>query len=111
MALEIQPAEHFASAHLAAAWGAYLVDMSRGVAPSGEWRFLAEFDDEDRSEFVEEVREALDEALFGHNSSRLASAIHAWRETARAISDPDRRQVLLADSSDDSDFVAVGRPE
>lgn len=85
-------------------------DRRLALPELGDWTWLREFDDGDLDEFVGEMRRALVVASREENGEPLEECLYRWRETARAISDPMRRQILMSSHSDD-DFVEAKRPE
>lgn len=76
-----------------------------------EWTWLEQFDDADLAEFVSEVRDALIRAIRDLDPGPVLTILRDWRTTARALSDDDRRAVLLGAGVDEADFVDVVRPE
>ena len=75
--------------------------------PEAPW--LAEFDDEDLSSFLDELRASLIDAIDSGDSSDLELLVSEWKSTARAIADPERREVLLGSHRPD-DFIEIQRP-
>jgi hypothetical protein len=75
----------------------------------GEWRWVRTLDDEDRQAFFSDMWSALAEARSDASSSPVQEALADWRETARALADPERRRKLIA-PIEAGDFVEI-RPE
>lgn len=75
----------------------------------GDWRWVRTLDDEDRHAFFADMWSALGEALADESSTAVLETLADWRETARALADPERRHKLMA-PIDAADFVEI-RPE
>ena len=76
-----------------------LAALSRGStrpADFGQLAWLATFDEDDRAEFFEELRDALSVAAATRDAAPVETCLREWRTTARALSDPLRRAVLTA---------------
>ncbi|MHB1498294.1 MAG: DUF6247 family protein [Acidimicrobiales bacterium] len=78
-------------------------------ADLGELAWLAVFDEDDRAEFFDELRDALSIAEATRDASTVETCLREWRTTARALSDPRAREILTG-PGDDS-YVEVARPE
>lgn len=81
----------------------------RSPTDFGKHAWLQVFDDDDLATFVGELGEALLAAARQGSSADLDKLVDDWRVTAEALSDDDRRDVLLG-HPEDSDFVEVARP-
>jgi Family of unknown function (DUF6247) len=89
-----------------------LAALSRGsVRPAelGQLAWLAVFDDDDRAEFFEELRDALSVAEATRDAVPVETCLRDWRTTARALSDPMRRAILTGPGDDD--YAEVARPK
>jgi hypothetical protein len=89
-----------------------LAALSRGpVRPAelGQLAWLAAFDDDDRAEFFDELRDALTLAESTRDAGPVETCLREWRTTAQALSDPLGREVLLGPGNDD--YAEVTRPE
>jgi len=89
-----------------------LAVLSRGsVRPAelGQLSWLAVFDDDDRAEFFDELRDALSIAQATRDAAPVETCLREWRTTARALSDPAARPILTAPGDDD--YAEVIRPE
>lgn len=80
------------------------------LASFGEWTWLRVFDNEDLTEFVAEMHEAVIVAAREQSANLLDETLHRWRVTADVLSDPLRREVLLSREREE-DYVEVSRPE
>jgi hypothetical protein len=79
----------------------------------GDWTWLRHVDEDDRHEFKNEMQHLLALGLRERSQAALdtvGQALDAWRATAEALADPQRRGVLLGPHRDD-DFLEVSRPE
>ena len=88
-----------------------LAALSRGSArPAdlGQLAWLATFDEDDRAEFFEELRNALSVAAATRDAAPVETCLREWRTTAQALSDPLRRAILTAPGDDD--YAEVDRP-
>ena len=86
--------------------------LSRGQArPAelGRFAWLAAFDDDDRVEFFDELRDALAVAEATRDAAPVETCLRAWRTTARALSDPLAREILTG--LGDENYAEVARPE
>jgi hypothetical protein len=86
--------------------------LRRGLkrpADFGQLAWLAAFDEDDRSEFFEELRDALALAESTRDATPVETCLRDWRTTAQALSDPQRRAVLAGPGDDD--YAEVARPE
>ncbi len=89
-----------------------LASLSRGFtrpADLGQLAWLATFDEEDRAEFFEELRDALSVAEATRDAAPIEACLRDWRTTARALSDPRRRAILTGPGDDD--YAEVDRPQ
>ena len=89
-----------------------LASFGRGPArPAdlGQLAWLASFDEDDRAEFFEELRDALSVAAATRDAAPVETCLREWRTTAQALSDPLRRAVLTAPGDDD--YAEVDRPQ
>jgi hypothetical protein len=88
--------------------------LRRGGRPSiaelGDLAWLRVFDDEDLSEFMAELQDALIAAHADKSVDALKACVDAWRVTARQLEDPLRREVLLRARLDAQDLREVERP-
>src|SRR6185437_8318976 len=76
-------------------------------ADFGQLAWLAAFDEDDRTEFFGELRDALSLAEATRDAAPVETCLREWRTTARALSDPLRHSVLTAPGDDD--YVEVHR--
>ena len=89
-----------------------LAALGRGSthpADFGQLAWLAAFDEDDRAEFFEELRDALSVAAATRDAGPVETCLREWRTTARALSDPLRRAILTGPGDDD--YAEVARPE
>lgn len=89
-----------------------LASLGRGSArPAelGRLAWLASFDEDDRAEFFEELRDALSVAAATRDAAPVETCLREWRTTAQALSDPLRRTILTAPG--DADYAEVDRPQ
>jgi hypothetical protein len=89
-----------------------LAALSRGpVRPAelGQLAWLAVFDDDDRAEFFDELRDALSVGEATRDAAPVETCLREWRATARALSDPLAREILTGPGDDD--YVEVTRPQ
>jgi Family of unknown function (DUF6247) len=89
-----------------------LAALSRGAArPAdlGQLAWLAAFDEEDRTEFFAELRDALSVAGATRDAGPVETCLREWRITARALSDPLRKAILIGPGNDE--YAEVGRPQ
>lgn len=70
--------------------------------------WLLEFDEDDRDEFLVEIRDALSVAESTEDIGPVRVCIRDWMMTARALSDPTRRAILTG--TGDDEYVEVARP-
>jgi hypothetical protein len=75
----------------------------------GDLAWLSAFDDDDQVEFHRELHEALMLSLSSDSTDPVDRCVNEWRTTARALSDPTRRAVLVGAVTKD-DFGEVDRP-
>jgi uncharacterized protein DUF6247 len=88
-----------------------LAVLSRGAArPAdlGQLAWLAAFDEEDRAEFFGELRDALSVAGAAREAGPVRTCLREWRITARALSDPLRKAILIGPG--DGEYAEVGLP-
>jgi hypothetical protein len=81
-----------------------LAALSRGpVRPAelGQLAWLAVFEDDDRAEFFDELRDALSVAESTRDATPVGTCLREWRTTARALSDPLAREILAGPGDDD----------
>jgi hypothetical protein len=76
---------------------------------TGPASWLAALDDDDREQFLAEMREALTAAGASRDAAPVETCLREWRTTAGALSDPQRRAVLTS-PCDDGDFAEAERP-
>lgn len=76
----------------------------------GDWPWLREFDLDDLTTFVVELRRAISEALSQLESTPIVGVLGGWRKTADALSDPLSRGTLLGRGTAD-EYVEARRPE
>jgi hypothetical protein len=89
-----------------------LAVLGRGSArPAdlGQLAWLAAFDEDDRTEFFAELRDALSVAAATHDAAPVETCLREWRTTAQALSDPLRHAILTGPGDDD--YAAVKRPQ
>jgi|SRR5215207_715705 len=89
--------------------------VSHGNAPLslaeyGDWTWLRVFERDDLESFLGDVREALVVSSRERSAEPIQRALYEWRETARSLADPVRREILLGKSGED-DYVDAARPE
>ncbi len=95
--------------HRVASWSLWMHAAEQGNLPP-QLRWLRHLDDEDRAECLVELWEALEDEHSDGTQEAFDNALHAWKTTALALADPDRREVLLG-TVDVDDFEPVARPE
>jgi Family of unknown function (DUF6247) len=78
-------------------------------ADFGQLAWLTAFDEDDRAEFFEELRDALSLAEATRDAAPVEVCLREWRTTAQALADPLRRAILTAPGDDD--YAEVSRPE
>lgn len=71
--------------------------------------WLLVFDEDDRNEFLNEIRDAVSLAASTDDATPIRTCLEDWKRTARALGDPQRRAILIG-SDDDDDYVEVGAP-
>jgi hypothetical protein len=81
----------------------------RLVAHAGEARAAAREDPEDRARCLDELWRALVQVRADEDRAVFDEALRAWRLTAEALADPERREVLLG-SVEVEDFAVADRP-
>ena len=59
--------------------------LGQKIASANEYKWVEEFDSEERVELIDEVYEALNQAQATNDWSEVAAVIHEWRESAIAI--------------------------
>jgi hypothetical protein len=74
-----------------------------------ELEWLGAFDAEDRAVCLDELWHALLKVRAEEDRSKFDETLRAWRVTAEALADPERRKVLLGVVEVD-DFVVADRP-
>lgn len=95
--------------HRVASWSLSIHAAERGNLPP-QLRWLRYLDDEDQAECLAELWEALEDEHSDGTQEAFDNALHAWKTTALALADPDRREVLLG-TVDVDDFEPVARPQ
>lgn len=83
--------------------------MTDDTARPASW--FAALDPGGRLRCVTELRSALRALALRRDAGPLETALAAWRRTGQALSDPQAREVLLAEGFDAGDFEEVSRPE
>ena len=78
-------------------------------ADLGQLAWLAAFDEDDRTEFFGELRDALSVAAATCDAEPVETCLSEWRTTAHALSDPLRRAILTGPGDDD--YAEVDRPQ
>ena len=109
---ESQRREHLLAEAAAELWRVVLLRRTLGEKERldpvtlGRWTWLSWFDDDDLTEFVDEMANA----LASRNEAAVLDALTAWEETAAALADPER---LAAHTGvfDPDGYVDVLRPE
>jgi len=76
----------------------------------GELAWLRSFDREDLEEFLCELQDAIVAARADEEAEVLDECLRAWKVTARQLTDPLRRSVLLRKNRS-SDYVEVQEPQ
>lgn len=94
---------------LVAEWSLRLHAAEKGRL-SAQLRWLRYLDDEDRNECLDELWEALEDVHSDDDRAAFDVAVHEWRNTARALADADRREVLLGTVAAE-DFEPAARPQ
>ena len=79
------------------------------LAEMGAWTWVRFLDQDDKLEFLQEMRDALVTASREHKAERIHETIKAWRETADSLSDPARRNILLG-AVTEADMTPAERP-
>ena len=74
----------------------------------GAMAWLSVFDEDDRIDFFDELHDAITLADSTHDLQPLRTCLRDWQTTARALSDPTRRQILTA--AGDGEYAEVERP-
>ncbi len=77
-------------------------------AELGQLAWLAAFDEDDRAEFFDELRDALSVAEATRDAAPVEACLREWRTTARALSDPLAREILTGPGNDE--YAEVIRP-
>ncbi len=93
---------------LVAEWSLRLHAAEQGRLPA-QLRWLRHLDDEDRDECLAELWEALEDVYSDEDTAAFDVAVHEWHNTARALADTDRREVLLGTVAAE-DFEPAARP-
>jgi hypothetical protein len=94
---------------LVAEWSLRLHAAEKGRL-SAQLHWLRHLDDEDRDECLDELWEALEDVHSDDDRAAFDVAVHEWRNTARALADADRREVLLGTVAAE-DFEPAARPQ
>lgn len=81
------------------------------VVDWGDLAWLLPLDDDDLSEFCEELSDTLLICSAEEDYAQLDSMIHDWKVTAGQLADPLRRHTLLTDRLEDADFTPVDEPQ
>ena len=76
----------------------------------GGLAWLSEFDPDDRTEALNEVRNALVLTVTSEDPTPLRETLHAWVTTAAVMRDPLRRAVHVEPGTE-SDYVEVDEPQ
>ena len=89
-------------------------DAADGGADGGaslppELGWLRSLDEEDRARCLDELWRALVQVRADEDRAVFDEALRAWRVTAEALADPERREVLLG-SVEVEDFAVADRP-
>ncbi|MFD0885048.1 hypothetical protein ACFQ08_10865 [Streptosporangium algeriense] len=90
-----------------------LLRRSTGVPSTselGELAWLRSLDQEDMEEFLTELQDAIVAAKADEDTAILDECVHAWKATARQLSDPLRRSVLMGTHHSD-DYVPAESPD
>jgi hypothetical protein len=90
----------------------HLVAKGKPASPIelGRHTWLRVFDLDDLREFASELEEALAAAAGDGDTAVADEVVDAWRLTARQLSDPLRRSVLLGEVTS-ADLIDAARPE
>jgi hypothetical protein len=78
-------------------------------AELGQLAWVAVFDEDDRAEFFDELRDALAVAEATRDAAPVETCVREWRTTARALSDPLAREISTGPGGDD--YAEVARPQ
>jgi len=78
-------------------------------ADLGQLAWLAVFDQDDRTQFFDELRDALAVAEATRDAGPVATCLREWRTTAQALADPLARGILTGPGDDN--YAEVTRPE
>jgi hypothetical protein len=78
-------------------------------AELGQLAWLAVFDEDDRAEFFDELRDALAVAEATRDAGPVETCLREWRTTARALSDPLAREISTGPGGDE--YSEVTRPQ
>ena len=70
-------------------------------AELGQFAWLAAFEDDDRAEFFDELRDALAVAEATWDAAPVELVLREWRTTGRALEDPLAREILTAPGDED----------
>jgi hypothetical protein len=76
----------------------------------GDWPWLREFDLDDFTTFVADLRLAISEAVWQLEAAPIVDVLTGWRKSADALNDPLSRDTLLGHSTA-HDYVEARRPE
>lgn len=63
----------------------YRIATGKEIESTNEFKWIEEFDSEERSELVDEVCLALEQAQLSEDWDEVSAVIHEWRESAIAI--------------------------
>ena len=74
----------------------------------GQLAWLAAVDEDDRTEFFDQLRDALSVAEATRDAGPVEACLREWRTTARALSDPLAREILTGPGDDE--YAEVIRP-
>ncbi|MFF4991758.1 hypothetical protein ACFY19_31575 [Streptosporangium saharense] len=117
--LVMLPERTLATLETIAKWGGAYIKLSTllrrktgvpNTSELGELAWLRPFDREDMEEFLTELQDTIVAAEADGDTAILDECVRAWKATARQLSDPLRRSVLLnAHHSDD--YVPAESPD
>ena len=75
--------------------------VRRAPSDYGRWAFLAVFEDEDLNEFLAEMDSAIVRGASLARIDEIEQTLSAWRQSARTLSDPTSRSILMGEASND----------
>lgn len=84
----------------------YRADGRPTVEELGDLAWMRTLDSEDVAAFLDELQDALIAGLADESTAAIEDTVHAWRVTARQLTDPLRRSVLT-EPTQLSDFVEI----